>query len=381
VAGGAEAAIALRGGQASLALTRAVQVTAGVDAALNVGYGFYSKNPLQVGLGMLGLAGLGRGSRLADHAAQAPLQTVRKTARRLPVLQRVCFAPGTRISCAEGDKAIEELHVGDKVWAWAEGTGESHLSSVSSMSRSISHEMTEIHLDGEVIRTTGSHLFWVEERGWTQAAALRRGDRLKRRKGTSAKVNVIQSNPVSLTVYNLEVEDLHTYFVSAQEVLVHNACEIIADTQLLVWATDPNRRIFHGLALYEIEQASVVWVLPEIRDEFLNVTTNEQRWERITFLDARTSTTEGVALFESARVSPTAIAVREALRAGFATISPADRELAAHAAATGLTSVCEAKLFTVMSTELRRFDAPLRSIVVDLRRGFGDRLTHLPLQS
>lgn len=76
-----------------------------------------------------------------------------------------------------------------------------------------------------MIGTTDEHPFWVEGKGWTNAGALSVGDVLRLRDGGSTIVSQISIIPQdeSVIVYNFEVEDFHTYYVSEDEVLVHNA--------------------------------------------------------------------------------------------------------------------------------------------------------------
>ena len=84
-----------------------------------------------------------------------------------------------------------------------------------------------IHVNGEDIVTTPSHPFYVNQFGWTRAAQLRAGDVLVLSNGEYVVVEFIQheilESPVK--VYNLEVDDYHTYFVGDCSVLVHNGCK------------------------------------------------------------------------------------------------------------------------------------------------------------
>lgn len=77
---------------------------------------------------------------------------------------------------------------------------------------------------GERILTTGNHPFWVAARGWVQAMDLGPGDRLKAAGETGAVVGSISVEPTPSAVWNLAVEDSHSFFVAAgaSTVLVHN---------------------------------------------------------------------------------------------------------------------------------------------------------------
>ncbi len=77
----------------------------------------------------------------------------------------------------------------------------------------------------ETIDTTTNHPFYVEEKGWVAAGDLEVGDVLYTADGDEVEVTDIELEKLAepITVYNLEVEDFHTYFVGEYGVLVHNS--------------------------------------------------------------------------------------------------------------------------------------------------------------
>jgi len=62
--------------------------------------------------------------------------------------------------------------------------------------------------------------------GWTDAVELRAGDMMLLLNGELVVVEQVQHEILEspVTVYNFEVEDFHTYYVSEISVLVHNMC-------------------------------------------------------------------------------------------------------------------------------------------------------------
>ena len=86
-------------------------------------------------------------------------------------------------------------------------------------------------VDGEEIKTTDEHPFWVVGKGWTGASHLKSGDILKLENGKKVKVDEvwIEKLITPVKVYNFEVADWHTYYVSDAGVLVHNKCAKWAD--------------------------------------------------------------------------------------------------------------------------------------------------------
>jgi hypothetical protein len=73
---------------------------------------------------------------------------------------------------------------------------------------------------GEYLQATEEHEMWVEGRGWTSAAKISPGDRLLGAEGESVEVLEAWRDPMPAPVYNLHVEDAHTYFAAG--VWVHN---------------------------------------------------------------------------------------------------------------------------------------------------------------
>src|SRR5690606_34508747 len=79
----------------------------------------------------------------------------------------------------------------------------------------------------DFIETTTEHPFWVPERGWVHAQDLEVGDELVDSTGSSWQVDIVDPTGRFDTVYNFEVEGLHTYFAGDARVLVHNTdCDI-----------------------------------------------------------------------------------------------------------------------------------------------------------
>ena len=138
----------------------------------------------------------------------------------------VCFVAGTVIVAAEGLRAIETIEAGDLVWAWDEETGDTALKEVVETYVNSTSELVHIFVDDEEIIATPSHPFYSPVRGWTAAVHLRAGDILQLVNGEYVVVEKVQHEILEspVTVYNFQVEDYHTYYVSDAGVLVHNSC-------------------------------------------------------------------------------------------------------------------------------------------------------------
>ena len=122
--------------------------------------------------------------------------------------------------------SIEEITAGMLVYAHNPDTGETELKEVVQTFVNETNELVHIKVSGEEIITTPTHPFWVPEKGWTDAIQLRAGDRLQLLNGEYVIVEQVQHEILEapVTVYNFEVEDFHTYYVSDSSILVHNKC-------------------------------------------------------------------------------------------------------------------------------------------------------------
>ena len=138
----------------------------------------------------------------------------------------LCFIAGTAILISNGVKNIEEIQPGDCVWSWDETTGDVELKKVVETYVNETDELVHVFVNGEEIVTTPAHPFYSPVKGWTDAVHLRAGDILVLVNGEYAVVEKVQHEilEVSVTVYNFQVEDYHTYYVTDVGILVHNEC-------------------------------------------------------------------------------------------------------------------------------------------------------------
>ena len=123
-----------------------------------------------------------------------------------------------------GQKCIDEIEVGDKVWAYDTETGKTELKEVQIVYVHDCDEILHLHTSCGDIDTTSNHPFYVIGKGWVTAGELEAGDEVYRLDGSTAVVTGSELERLAepIKVYNLEVEDYHTYFVGEVPVLVHN---------------------------------------------------------------------------------------------------------------------------------------------------------------
>ena len=146
--------------------------------------------------------------------------------REINKAQCQCFIAGTLVYAKIGPVPIEEVQPGDLVWAADPETGETALKKVVRTFVSETEELVRVTLRGEEILCTPGHPFYSPVKGWTEACRLRAGDILVLVNGEYVVVEQVQHELLEapIQVYNLEVADFHTYFVSGCAVLVHNRC-------------------------------------------------------------------------------------------------------------------------------------------------------------
>ncbi|MBR6563608.1 MAG: Hint domain-containing protein, partial [Clostridia bacterium] len=176
-----------------------------------------------------------------DNATVASLQGATRAEQQEIYEQEMatalCFVAGTIVKTENGDEAIENVQVGDYVWAQDTETGEVTLKRVVRTFRNETAKLVTVKAGDEVIETTPEHPFYVPDCdemrgnstglgfGWVKAKDLRPGDTLVLLDGSTATVDSVTFATLDkpITVYNFEVEDFHTYFVGMNGLLVHNS--------------------------------------------------------------------------------------------------------------------------------------------------------------
>ena len=166
---------------------------------------------------------------LTAWSGVAALRSMSTTPNARAAIETLCFAAGTKVHVEDGLKSIEDVEVGDLVWAKDESSGEIALRRVARTFTTPDQQVLEVVLEGpdgltETIRATGEHPFWTKDRGWVSADELGSDDEILSRDGDWLNVTRTDSLPLRETVYNFEVEDFHTYFVGEQGAWVHNTC-------------------------------------------------------------------------------------------------------------------------------------------------------------
>lgn len=130
-----------------------------------------------------------------------------------------CLVAGTIVQSANGPKSIESFKIGDSVASINIETGEISLRPVTHVSERTASATHVIHLkNNEAIRATGGHNWWVVGKGWTRSRDLEAGQ-LIRTGDSSVEIAKLEKIEQPIKVYNLIVDQTHTYFVGKDRLL------------------------------------------------------------------------------------------------------------------------------------------------------------------
>lgn len=151
-----------------------------------------------------------------------------------------CFSGDTHVLMEGGKtKQIRSIDVGEKVLSRCEFTGEMAYKRVVKTFHHRPEDVSNATIDGEIpaymviystnhpewtkggIHVTPEHPMWVQGKGWTAVRDLQPGDQFLTSTGATAVVEEVDRGYETYNVYNLHVEDFHTYFVSSG-IWVHN---------------------------------------------------------------------------------------------------------------------------------------------------------------
>ncbi|MEW2120037.1 polymorphic toxin-type HINT domain-containing protein [Streptomyces sp. NPDC005474] len=190
-------------------------IIAGVTTLLTAGWGSVSK----------GLLVRGATRTVAKEAEESALQVMLKGA--------CSFSPSTPVLLADGKtKPIGKVKPGDKVVAADPQTGKHE--GERTVTAHLVHrddDLVDVAIRGAdgriaILQTTSNHPFWDDTLGaWVPAANLQIGHELNTDSDAHARIVDVEARAGAAYMYNLTVEDLHTYYVLAgtTPVLVHNS--------------------------------------------------------------------------------------------------------------------------------------------------------------
>ena len=162
------------------------------------------------------LGRLARDGRAADAAGD------------LATACRNSFTANTPVTLADGSKKpIKDVKMGDEVVATDPQTGETKPEPVVALIRhSGVHAMVAVTLaDRTVLNTTDGHPVWDATQGtFVVAKDLHVGDEVETTSGALLTITALTTYSTKLIAYNLQIDQIHTYYAGTTPVLVHNSC-------------------------------------------------------------------------------------------------------------------------------------------------------------
>ena len=131
-----------------------------------------------------------------------------------------CFAPSTRVLTIDGYKQIKDINIGESVASF-DHTGNITYNKVSDIFRHLSEELSKIELwNGTILFATSNHWFFTEDNSFKELRHFNSQEALVGADNSKFPIKSIELDITSGEVYNLTVENNHTYIV--ENIFVHN---------------------------------------------------------------------------------------------------------------------------------------------------------------
>lgn len=137
-----------------------------------------------------------------------------------------CFKKNTKVLTNKGYINIQDIKVNDLVVSY---NIDSNKNEYSKVTKTFEHKDTKDYLykivsNSIVIEATSKHPICIDngKMEYIEAEKIKISDKLVDLDGNKHLVDKIEFNEIVDTFYNLEVEDNHNYYVTENNILVHN---------------------------------------------------------------------------------------------------------------------------------------------------------------
>ena len=136
-----------------------------------------------------------------------------------------CFTEDTLVYTSVGMKTISDIDVGEYVYSRNIETDNLELSKVLEVYENKTYELVKISTMYNSFKCTPYHTI-LTANGWRYAKELTNNDLLVSLNGEYEKITNVENILLSeeVTVYNLNIEKAHTYCITEENFVVHNAC-------------------------------------------------------------------------------------------------------------------------------------------------------------
>lgn len=218
---GAGDAIALAS-KGTKVITKGAKVVKGAKALSKAKKGSKVLSKAKKGLKVLkGKAKIG--AKSVKKGKKPIFKSIKKKIKK-KITKKKCFTGDTLVHTEKGLVPICLIEKGDLVYSRKKDNNVIAVKKVISRSESAAHTLYEIEINNtSLVSTTAYHSFYLEEKGWVNAIHLCVGDKLSAANGLASITAIkkrIYEEPI--VVYNLQVEEWESYFVTDLEIYVHN---------------------------------------------------------------------------------------------------------------------------------------------------------------
>ena len=125
------------------------------------------------------------------------------------------------VTTTDGFVPIIDIAAGDQVYAYHQTAGSVGVYDVVAQWSHLDEQVTFVTIDGELIETTPWHDFYTDE-GWQDAGELVTGNLVLSLDGDYGVVDSIRTTDAIQWMYDITVEDVHTFAVGTGQWVVHN---------------------------------------------------------------------------------------------------------------------------------------------------------------
>lgn len=139
-----------------------------------------------------------------------------------------CFVEGTKVLTPNGLVNIEDIKAGDEVISYNFNTLQNETKKVTETYTHTESVIYTIEANEEKIQSTGDHPYYVIDKLAVEAKNLSATDDLMNVAGQKVDINSVSYEIADLVnVYEIAVEDTHTYYVGNNSILVYNEPAVI----------------------------------------------------------------------------------------------------------------------------------------------------------
>src|SRR6185437_2774992 len=192
---------------------------AAADGAVYLAQGRKVDAALSFGAAAVGLVSDAGGVNAAEEGAKLAVDAVKACG---------CFVGGTQVETPHGLVPIENVKVGDDVFAYDEKTGKIVSEAVTGLIRpepkaTYSLMFKGSHGETDVFRATADHPWFSIKHKWVHTSELKIGERIETATGQAFILVALTLSGKIEHTYNLEVQGLHTFLVGKDHLIVHNS--------------------------------------------------------------------------------------------------------------------------------------------------------------